>query len=218
MDVVKLIEQIEQFKGGSLTRQIAMLESQLANTPSAEIAAMIREHQVDGRLFAATLSIKRLSAQIDVVVHAVGILCALPFILAQDEVVQSLSLGAGNAGSEFDLVTSHQIAEFKFIHWQPRGNAIRNKSLFQDFYKLACEKTDKKKNLYLLETDRPQRFLRGSRVILKALHRNPRAVADYSRRFQNQFTTVGDFYTAYRDEVHLVDLSQFLPELEILAT
>jgi hypothetical protein len=217
MDILELLGQIETFKAGSLTRQVGAIERQLVDAPSSEIQAMLGQHQVNGRLFQAALTVKRLSAQIDVVVHAVGILYALPFILAQDEVVQSLSLGAGNAGSEFDLVTSHQIAEFKFIHWRPSGNAIRNKTLFKDFYKLACADTTKKKNLYLLETGRPLHFLTGKRMIEKVLDRSPSHQADFRQRFGDGFITVGDFYAAHQGEVNLVDLSQLLPEPSLLA-
>jgi hypothetical protein len=215
MDILELLEQIETFKAGSLTKQVGAIEQQLVNAPSSEIQAMLGQHQVNGRLFQAALAVKRLSAQIDVVVHAVGILYALPFILAEDEVVASLSLGAGNAGSEFDLVTSHQIAEFKFIHWRPSGNAIRNKTLFKDFYKLACADTTKKKNLYLLETDRPLRFLTGKRRITNVLLE--RSLTDFKQRFGDGFPTVGDFYAAHQGKVNLVDLSQLLPELDTLA-
>jgi hypothetical protein len=213
MEVMDLIAQIEKFKDGSLTRQIAALEKQLVNVSSSEIEATVGQYHIDSRLLEAALAVKRLNAQIDVVVHTVGILHTLPFIMAEDELVVSLSLGAGNAGSEFDLVTTHQIAEFKFIHWKPKGNAVRNKTLFQDFYKLACEKTDKKKNIYLLQTDRPLRFLAGRRNILKVLDRNRRVADHFARCFGDQFMTVGEFYAAFKEEVHLHDLSQIVPTL-----
>jgi hypothetical protein len=37
------------------------------------------------------------------VIHAVGILTALPHILEHDERIETLSLGAGNTGRQFDL-------------------------------------------------------------------------------------------------------------------
>ena len=51
--------------------------------------------------------------QINVIVHAVGILVALPKILELGELVQSLSLGAGNTGRAHDLETDRRIDEFR---------------------------------------------------------------------------------------------------------
>ena len=48
-----------------------------------------------------------------VIVHAVGILVALPKILEPGELVQSLSLGAGNTGRAHDLETDRRIDEFR---------------------------------------------------------------------------------------------------------
>lgn len=42
----------------------------------------------------------------------------LPHILEPDERVESVSLGAGNTGRDFDLETNVRVAEFKFIHWR----------------------------------------------------------------------------------------------------
>lgn len=72
--------------------------------------------------FSACAGIKRLSAQIDVKLHALGILlCPLHILKEQPgEQMESFSLGAANPGRAFDLVTSHRVAEFKFIHWQKR--------------------------------------------------------------------------------------------------
>ncbi|WP_283814259.1 hypothetical protein [Bradyrhizobium aeschynomenes] len=41
----------------------------------------------------------------------------LPHILEEGEIVDYVSLGAGNTGRPFDLETNRRIAEFKFIHW-----------------------------------------------------------------------------------------------------
>jgi hypothetical protein len=74
-------------------------------------------------LFEAARSIKRAAAQIDVVLHALGIIVLLPAILEDDEVVESLSLGAGNSEAQrFDLETSHRVAEFTFIEWKGNDN------------------------------------------------------------------------------------------------
>jgi hypothetical protein len=60
--------------------------------------------------------IKQLAGQINVVIHALGIL--LCHILRPGEVIDYVSLGAGNSGRAFGLETNQRIAEFKFVHWQ----------------------------------------------------------------------------------------------------
>lgn len=52
------------------------------------------------------------------IMHAAGIMVALPWILESGEIVESLSLGAGNTGRDHDLETNRRIAEFKFIDWR----------------------------------------------------------------------------------------------------
>ena len=61
----------------------------------------------------AALLVKRSAGQINLIVHAVGILVALPKILEPGELVQSLSLGAGNTGRAHDLETDRRIDEFR---------------------------------------------------------------------------------------------------------
>ena len=86
--------------------------------------------------------IKRLAGQIHVVIHALGILLCLPRILQPGEVVEYVSLGAGNTGRAFDLETNQRIAEFKFIRWQGGAEVIRQGSkrtpFFQTFNTIAA--------------------------------------------------------------------------------
>jgi hypothetical protein len=198
MSIGNAIEQVQAFKGARLAGTIHLLEQRLSGKNPAEIRQVNKSSIVDLELLLAAAAVKRASAQIDVVIHAAGILHALPFLLDEDEVVESLSIGAANADSDFDLVTDRRLAEFKFIHWQPKGNAVRNKTLFQDFYRLARAETTKDKYLYLLQTDLPLRFLTGSRNILKVLDRNRRLADDFEQRFGDRFQTVGAFYSAFR--------------------
>lgn len=58
---------------------------------------------------------KAFAGQIDVLVHAVGILVGLPYVLEDDEEIESLSLGAGSSGRDHDLVTNTRVGEFKFV-------------------------------------------------------------------------------------------------------
>ena len=155
-----------------------------------------------------------MSAQIDVLVHASCIAYALPFILDDNEVVQSVSLGADNAESAFDLVTDRRIAEFKFILWKVKGNAVREKTVFGDFFKLARVATSKQKYLYLLNKEIPEKFLQGKRDILKTLDSNENLRTAFTLKYGQTFTTVGEYYSAHKESVILVDLTAEIPELK----
>ena len=73
------------------------------------------------------------------------------------EVVELLSLGAGNTGRDYDLETDRRIAEFKFITWRGGAEAIRQNHTFVDMFNLACADTTKRRVLYLLDADVPRR-------------------------------------------------------------
>ena len=79
----------------------------------------------------------------------------LPHILEPDERIEYVSLGAGNTGKAFDLETDRRNAEFKFINWRGGSEAIRENTLFKDFYLMAEHETHKLKFLYVLDTKHP---------------------------------------------------------------
>jgi hypothetical protein len=214
MAIGDAISAVQQFKGDSLTQTIAAVESHMHGAGALAAAKINDSFGVSPQLLSAAAAVKQASAQINVVVHAIGILRALPHILREEEVVESLSLGAGSAGSDFDLVTNERIAEFKFIRWQDKGNAVRNSTLFQDYYRLVREETDKQRYLYLLETEIPLRFLRGRRDPLKVLARSKNLREDFAARYEQKYPTVGEYYRAHQDDVHIVDLTAIVPELD----
>ena len=211
MAIADAISRVQQFKSHSLTETIAAAESQARGAGAVGVVSINRSFGVSPDLLIAAAEVKRASAQIDVIIHAIGILYALPHMLREEEVVESLSLGAGSAGSDFDLVTSRCVAEFKFIHWQERGNAVRNKTLFQDYFRLAREDIRKEKYLYLLETDIPLRFLQGGRDPLKVLDRNKRLALDFTARYGRTYRSVAEYYEAHQEEVHIVNLTEMVP-------
>jgi hypothetical protein len=213
MGIRDAVAQVNQFKGDSLAQTIATLETRLTQAGTVK-ADVIQTLGVTLELLLAAADVKRASAQISVVIHAVGILYALPHILEEGEFVERLSLGASSARSEFDLETDRRIAEFKFIHWQEKGNAVRNKTLFQDYFKLAREKTSKSKYLYLLETEIPLRFLKGDRDVLKVLDRNRRLADAFIGQYGQKYRTVGEYYRAHRDEVQIVELVKRVPDFD----
>jgi hypothetical protein len=157
--------------------------------------------------------IKQLAGQINVVIHALGILLCLPRILQADEVIEYVSLGAGNTGRAFDLETNRRIAEFKFIHWQGGPESIRQNALFKDFYEMADYDTAKEKYLYVLGTAHAEKFFNGGRALSSVLSRNEKLRTDFSEKFGDRYRTVRDFYLPRKGLVVIQDVSPFVPEL-----
>ena len=216
MEIRDAVSQVSQFKGRSLAATVAELESRLSGAEASGISPICRAFHVDLDLLAAAAAVKRASAQIDVVIHTLGIVYSLPHILQEGEVVEGVSLGAGSAGSDFDLETNVRIAEFKFINWQGGSEAVRKKTLFQDYFKLAREETPKDKYLYLLNVEIPVRFLSGTSNTLRLLDRNKRLRDDFLSRYGQLYRTVGEFYAAHKEEIQLVNLKELVPELDVL--
>ena len=100
--LLKALSIIEDFKGENLKIEL---------DSKAKECKEIKTYETE---FKAALTIKNASAQINEIVHALGIINCLPIILQEDERVESLSLASGAAGDGIDLVTNYRIAEFKF--------------------------------------------------------------------------------------------------------
>jgi hypothetical protein len=127
------LDAVLQFRGASsgLADRIGALERALEGLSVEEAGAEVAARGIGRDLLAGALLVKGLAAQIDVILHAVGILLSLPHILVSGERIRSLSLGAGNTGRDWDMETDRQIAEFKFIKWKG-ADAIRQNTLFVD--------------------------------------------------------------------------------------
>src|SRR5438552_3747247 len=113
--LVDAARQIQSFEGDSLTGRLARLETLFRKANRERAAKLSTSQDIGPGLLRAALELKNLAGQINVLIHAAGILTALPSILEDREVIQSLSLGAGNTGRPFDLETNRRVAEFKFI-------------------------------------------------------------------------------------------------------
>jgi hypothetical protein len=154
-----------------------------------------------------------LAGQINVVIHALGILLCLPYILRPGERIEYVSLGAGNTGRAFDLETNLRIAEFKFIHWQGGPESIRQIALFKDFFELAEDESHKEKYLYVLGTVHAEKFLTGGRALSSVLTRNEALRRKFTAKFADQYRSVRDYYLPRRGRVVIQDVSPFVPEL-----
>jgi hypothetical protein len=195
-------EQIAQFAGKNLAARVAELEFHFTSLRGDQIAARLTSHSIHGGLLNAAREVKRASAQIDVVLHVLGILVLLPSILEPDEVVESLSLGAGNAEARrFDLETDRRLAEFTFIDWKGNDN-IRLQKVFKDFFRLAEFRTTKKKELWLNDDAFALKYFRSGASIRSATHKYRDVWESFQKAYPN-FKTVGEYYRLRQGEVQL---------------
>lgn len=209
-EIARALLRIDRLSAIGLTRWIGGLERILTGTTRAAAAEHLATEDVDAELLGAALIVKRAAGQINVLVHALGILIALPHILEPGEVVESLSLGAGNTGRAHDLETDRRIAEFTFIEWQGGPESIRQNKLFADVVGLASTQTPKRRMLYVTGEAVPRRFLENRRALSSVLKDAP-----LERRFRelygSRFVTVRDYWLAVRDRIELVDLAEIIP-------
>ena len=212
MELMKAAKFIQEFEKGSLSQRISQLEKAGKQKTREDFDAMLSAAAVRPDILEAALTFKRLAGQINVIIHAVGILLSLPYILEQNEVVEVLSLGAGSTGKNFDLETDKQVAEFKFINWREKRNTIRQNQLFKDFFNLAEHETTKRKCLYVLGTEMPLKFLQGGRALNSVLSRNKKIDTLLHQYHGNQYARVDEYYVVNREKVELIDLLEILPE------
>jgi hypothetical protein len=206
------LEAVLQFRGESprLGAHIDELERAIRGLTLEEAQVEVERLGVGHQLLAGALLVKGLTAQIDVILHAVGILLSLPYVLEPGERIVSVSLGASSSASPWDLVTDRQIAEFKFIHWKG-ADSRRKRSLLEDLCHLAEADTDKARYMYLTGTTYPMRFLAGHGMLKKML--DPGLFDSLTRRHGPQIALVSQYWAKIRDQVQLVDLKPLVPGL-----
>ncbi len=216
MGLEQAVKRLEHFYEGALTSRLASLESAFCASTNSSYAERCVTENLDESLLVALLQVKRVAGQINVGIHAVGILLALPRILTKGERVQILSLGAGNTGRHFDLVTDRRVAEFKFIHWRGTSDTIRQNSIFKDFYYLAESNIRKPKFLYVLGREHPLRFLNGGRALTSVMSRNSKLFRDFRVKYGQRFRVVREYFLHRKRSVQIVDLLESLPMLRDL--
>jgi hypothetical protein len=187
------ISLLKKFRAGSLKEKISDLENTFQGADVEEANTLLNNTRIDNTLLEGALTIKEVAGQINVIIHAVGILLTIPKILKDGEVIESLSLGAGSTGKKFDLETNLRVAEFKFIKWQGGSEAIRQNRLFKDFYNLAEDTSGKEKYLYLLGLDIPLKFLRGGRALSSVLSRDIHLSNAFNEKYGERFKAVGQY-------------------------
>jgi hypothetical protein len=213
MEPEQIVDLVRRFTGSDLTKTLSRIENAVRGVTAPESKGFLESAGVGREALAAASELKRLSGQINITIHALGILLCLPHILEPGEEVEYVSLGAGNTGREFDLETNLRVAEFKFIRWRGGAESIRQNSVFKDYLLLAENQTKKRKYLYLLGIDHALRFLRGGRALSSVLSRNSKVQRMFADRFGSTYRTVGDYFKAHDAAVRIEDVSPWLSEL-----
>lgn len=210
MSIDQAIKAIEGFQGKSLTESLSGIESRVVGLGPAELQSFCVNRGIDNAFLASALSIKKIAGQINVIIHAAGILRSLSSVLEPGELVESVSLGAGNTGRKFDLETNLRIAEYKFIDWQGGPESIRQNGVFKDFFELAEYDTTKRKYLYVVGTDFPLRFFRGGRALTSVLSRQPDILARIADKYGTSVSKVCEYYVLKKHEVQICDVSPYV--------
>ena len=213
MKLTDAVLTLQKFNGKDLACTLAALEASMRGVDTAACRGIIVEGGVSSDVLAAAGVVKHVSGQINVVIHALGILLSLPHLLEEGEVIKTVSLGAGNTGRAFDLETNLRIAEFKFIRWQGGPESIRQNALFKDFYLMAEYPTNKRKYMYVLDTSYPLKFLNGGRAMSSVLSRNVKLEAEFRAKYGVRFRTVREYFDFRKAEVRVESISEWVPGL-----
>jgi hypothetical protein len=180
---VDIASLLARFTGPNLTYTLSRLERAVGGITSADCGRLLEDAGAGRDVLAAAAEMKRLAGQINVTIHALGILLCLPHILEPGERIEYVSLGAGNTGRRFDLETNQRVAEFKFIRWRGGAESIRQNSIFKDYFLLAEHTTPKRKCLYLLGTAHALKFFQGGRALSSVLGKDDKVKQRFSARF-----------------------------------
>jgi hypothetical protein len=212
-ELAKASTLLEGFQTSSLREAVSRLENRLIGITRTEAPDRIGQLGVSMELMLAALLIKRQASQINEIVHAIGILLALPHILENGEIIEDLSLAAGNTGKDFDLETTKRIAEFTFIRWQGGSEVMRQNKIFKDFYFLAEAETDKRRELYVVGTKHPSKFFESKRSLPPILKGNNKLGKAFLDKYPEGMETVRDYYLPRRHLVMIRDLGEIIPAL-----
>jgi hypothetical protein len=214
-DLTQLAERLQAFNGVDLTASLSQIEGAVHGITAINCLDFLVKSRATTEALSAAAEMKRLAGQINVVIHALGILLCLPHILEAGEQVDYVSLGAGNTGRAFDLETNYRVAEFKFIKWRGGPESIRQNGIFKDFFLLAHSESKKRKYLYVLGSEQPLKFFNGGRALNSVLSKDNKIRNLFYGKHGEQFSRVSDYYQHHKHMVSIVDMSDWLPQLDV---
>jgi hypothetical protein len=203
--------------GGQLTALIADLEAGLVDAGAGGATAAGSAAGIDPPLLGAALLVRRDVGRLNDLIHACAITLSLPKILSPNErIICRPSLAAGNDPTrKYDLETDQRVAEFKLAHSQWSGaDAMRKRTLFRDLVHLAAADGGRRAELYVVG-QAPIRFLRTTKAKVSwALDRGPESTRRmFEQRFGPLSLPVAEFTAGLASHVHLIDLTELLPEV-----
>jgi len=108
-------------------------------------------------------------------------------------------------------VTDRRIPEFKFIEWRGGAESIRQNSLFIDLFNLASATTKKRRYMFVVGREHPDRFLANHRALSSVLSRNAAVAARFEALHGKRFKTVAEYADYVKDRVEIVDLREIVP-------
>ena len=210
MSIDQALFLLANFQGTSLTESLSAIERQIIGHNIRDVERLCEARGIDDGFIESALGVKRVAGQINVIIHAAGILRSLSGILEPGEKVESVSLGAGNTGKRFDLETNLRVAEYKFIDWQGGPEVIRQNATFKDFFELAEYETTKRKYLYVVGTEHPLKFFNGGRSVKSVMSRHPLLLARLQSKYGDQVQKVRDYYALKKHDVSICDVSPYI--------
>lgn len=210
MTIDKALSTLERFQGASLTTSLSDIERCIIGSGLEDVDRFCATKGIDVGFMDSAIAIKRVAGQINVIIHAAGILSSLSGILEPGERIESVSLGAGNTGRQFDLETNMRVAEYKFIDWRGGAESIRQNGIFKDFYTLAEHETCKKKYLYVVGTNYPLKFLNGGRALTSVLSRHSKILNRIREKYGANIATVRDYFEMKKNDVFICDVTPYI--------
>lgn len=212
-ELVNAVADLASFLDRPLTQTIAKLEHDLDGCPDANVASVIAESGIDGRLLAAAMFVRARLGRVSDIIHAAAIALILPKILEAGETLRRPSLAAGNDPQhQFDLETDKRVAEFKLARWSG-ADAMRKRQLFKDLAHLAAVSGGRRRQLFVLGSE-PAEFLRASHSsVAWALNRFPAAQSEFMQHFGSTEVEVCAFTSSFGRDVEIVDLAQRWPAI-----
>jgi hypothetical protein len=198
----------------SVAYNLSKFEQDFRRADKVAVQGLLNLFRLDSSVLQSAIAFKKSAGQINEIVHAIGILIALPRILLPDERVEAMSLGAGNTGRGFDLETDMRVAEFKFIDWKGGAESIRQNQLFKDFYMLAEFNTIKRKQLFVVGTEHAIKFLTGNRACTSVFSGHKTLWENFGAKYGSSIVKVCDYYEHHRHDVEIVDVRPLIPEFQ----
>ena len=98
MDLADAAAALQKFSGTNLTDALSRIEGSLREATKTGSLAALSASGDEKHALAAAASLKRVAAQVNTAIHALGIILCLPHILEDGETVEYVSLCAGNTG------------------------------------------------------------------------------------------------------------------------